>query len=102
MPCIAATACHTSKKLGRGGNGFGRTQASLQPTEEGTQGALTVFQTLSRHPQHIGGAVEHGPGPVVEHLSPTDAVVRAQSQPEAKCLSLGQRCMLSPISEINA
>ena len=71
-------------------------QASLQPPEEGAQGALTVFQTLSGHPQHIGRAVEHGPGSVVEHLASTDAVVRAQSQPGGEMLLAGPPVHVEP------
>ena len=33
---------------GSGGNGLGRTQAGLKAAEEGTQGTMTVMQTLGR------------------------------------------------------
>jgi len=51
---------------------------------------------LSGHPQYIGGAVEHGPGSVVEHVSPTDAVVRAQSQPGGEMLLAGPPVHVEP------
>ena len=48
--------------MGGGRDAFGGAEAGLHPARETTQSRLAALQAVGRHPECIGGAVDHAPG----------------------------------------
>src|SRR3954447_7676884 len=81
--------------VGRGCDRFRCSEPGPHPPVKRAQLGMTMMQRLRGESERLGHTMAHIPCPGGEHLSATDAVIGAETQPTRKVLAGGEGMHLS-------